>query len=200
MKNAILKVSIVLSVMLMTLLFSCAEESRTGLIGVYYNKIDLTYPKGMMMLDNLSQSWDEDEDYKAGSGAVWQGYLESPYTGELSLQLITTKHTVLRISELEMEAKNNTVTRKLEMKKGKKYPIEIIFRNEKNGSKTGSFEVSWSWGDEDFTLIENEYLSYTEKEEEELAWLADLDISNFEPGDYLRAVNATHSIVYYEEG
>ena len=200
MKNAILKVSIVLSVMLMTLLFSCAKESRTGLIGVYYNKIDLTYPKGMMMLDNLSQSWDEDEDYKAGSGAVWQGYLESPYTGELSLQLITTKHTVLRISELEMAANNNTVTRKLEMKKGKKYPIEIIFRNEKNGSKTGSFEVSWSWGDEDFTLIENEYLSYTEKEEEELAWLADLDISNFEPGDYLRAVNATHSIVYYEEG
>ena len=102
LKKTISKVSIVLSVMLTTLLFSCAKESRTGLIGVYYNKIDLTYPKGMMMLDKLSQSWDEDEDYKAGSAAVWQGYLESPYTGELSLQLITTKHTSLKINELEM--------------------------------------------------------------------------------------------------
>lgn len=200
MKRNIYKVSFLLSVTLLTFLSSCAEESRSGLIGVYYNKIDMTYPKGMMMLDKLSQSWDEDEDYKAGSGALWKGYLESPYTGELSLKLATTKHTVVRISELEMEANNNEVTLKLEVKKGKKYPIEIIFRNEKNGSKTGGFEVTWSWAGKDFILVEKEYLSYTEKDEAEHAWLSDLDKSNFEPGNYLRALNVTHSIVYYEKG
>jgi hypothetical protein len=200
MKRTISNVSFVLSVLVMSLFFSCGKEGRTGLIGIYYNRTDLTYPKGMMMLDKLSQEWDEDEDYKAGSGAVWQGYLESPYTGELNLQLTTTKHTTLIVSELELEANNNTVTGKLEMRKGKKYPIEIIFLNEKNGSKTGAFEVNWSWADEDFTRIENGYLSYTEKEEAELAWLSDLDKSNFEPGNYLRAVNASHYIVYYEEG
>ncbi len=200
MKKASFNISIILSVLGMTLTLSCTEESRTGLIGVYYNKIDLTYPKGMMMLDHLSQSWDEDEDYKEGSGAVWQGYLESPYSGEVSLQLSTTKHTVLKVSDLEMEARNNTVTRRLEMEKGKKYPMEIIFRNVKDGSRKGAFEVKWSWSDKDFTRIEREYLSYTEKHEEELAWLSDLDKSNFEPDDYLRAVNASHFIVYYEEG
>jgi hypothetical protein len=200
MNKSYLKVLIVLSVLGMTLFISCDNESRTGLIGVYYNRIDLTYPKGIMMLDKLSQHWDENEDFKEGSGAVWQGYLESPYAGELSLQLATTKHTILRISELEMEARNNTVTREMEMKKGKKYPIEIIFLNEKNGSKTGAFEVKWSWGDEGFTLIENEYLSYTAKEEVELAWMSDLDKSNFEAANYLRAVNASHYIVYYEKG
>ena len=111
MRKAYINVSIVLSIMLLTLLSSCAQESKSGLIGVYYNKIDLTYPKGMMMLDKLSQSWDEDEDYKAGSAAVWQGYLESPFTGEISLQLTTTKYTVLRISEVEMEPQTHLTIR-----------------------------------------------------------------------------------------
>ncbi len=200
MKKAFIQASITVSLLVMTLGFSCTEESRSGLIGVYYNTIDLTYPKGIMMLDNLSQHWDEDEDYKEGSGAVWKGYLESPFTGEITLQLTSDKHTTLRVRELEVKAKNNTVTLQMEMRKGEKYPIEITFINEKDGSKTGAFEVNWSWADKDFTRIENEFLSYTEKEEAEHAWLSDLDKSNFEPDNYLRAVNATHSIVYYEEG
>lgn len=200
MKKVRSKASIALSIMLLFLLCSCAEKSRTGLIGVYYNRVDLTYPKGIMMLDDLTQSWDEDEDYKTGSGAVWQGYLESPHSGEINLQLTTTKHTIIKIDEWDLEADNNAVTRKLEMRKGKKYPIEIIFINQKNGSKTGGFEVFWRWGNKDFKQIENEYLSYTEKEEAELAWLSGLDKSTLDPADYLRAVNAKHFIVYYEEG
>ena len=200
MKEVMFKFSFVFPALLLILLASCAGENKSGLIGVYYNRVDLTYPKGMMMLDQLSQSWDEDEDYKAGSGAVWRGYLESPHTGEFSLQLTTTKYTLLKISDMELEANENSVTRSLEMQRGKKYPIEVVFLNEKNGSKTGAFEVKWKWGAGDFMLIGNEYLSFTEKEESDLAWMSDLDKSDFTPGDYLRAVNASHSIVYYEEG
>jgi hypothetical protein len=200
MKKAYIHISFALSVLVITLFLSHEKEWRSGLIGVYYNKIDLTYPKGIMLLDRLSQEWDENEDYKSGSAAVWKGYLESPHTGELSIRLTSTNHTVLNINEMEMEARNNTVTRRFEMSKGRKYPIKITFLNEKNISKKGGFEVTWSWADRDFTLVEQEYLSHSVKEVAELAWLAELDKSNFDPDDYLRAVNATHSIVYYEEG
>jgi hypothetical protein len=200
MKKAYIPITLVVSVLITTLFLSHAKEWRSGLIGVYYNRTDLTYPKGIMMLDRLSQEWDEHEDYKSGSAAVWKGYLESPHTGELSIRLATTNHTILKINESEMEATDNKIIRKFKMSKGKKYPIEITFLNEKNWSKKGGFEVAWSWADGDFTLIENEYLSHSMKEVASLAWLAKLDQSNFEPDKYLRAVNATHSIVYYEEG
>jgi hypothetical protein len=101
---------------------------------------------------------------------------------------------------VQIKARENTVIQKLEMSKGRKYPIEITFLNEKGQSKKGGFEVSWSWDDRDFALVEQEYLSHSIKEVASLAWLSELDKSNFEPEDYLTAVNATHSIVYYEDG
>jgi len=179
---------------------SCIKKDNTGLIGVYYNKTDLTYPKGVISLDNLFQKWDQNVDYKAGSGAVWNGYIESPLTGEITFQLSSTKKAMVKIADIEMTAANNMVSAKKDMNKGKKYPIEVIFLNEKDGINSGAFDVKWRWKNNDFSLIGQEYLSFTKKETDELAWLSNLDKSNINPANYLKATNTMHSVVYYEKG
>ena len=189
-----------LSVLLLFIFTSCKESNNAGLIGVYYNRIDLTYPKAIMKLDKLYQKWDEDVDYKAGSAAIWNGYLESPHTGEVDIKLTTTKKVIVKINNIEIASENDSVTRRIEMKKGERYPIKVTFLNLKNGVRTGEFEMSWNWGNQEYSQIGNEYLSYTKKEIEDLDWLANLDENNLDPKDFLKAENAEHSIVYYEKG
>ena len=182
------------------LLSSCKKENNVGLIGVYYNKVDLTYPKQVMMLEVFSQKWNQDVDYKAGSAAVWKGYLKAPFTGEVIMRLSSTKKTIVKINGLEMVAENNTVSHTFKMSKGKAYPIEVIFINTKNGIKTGEFKMEWSWAVSEFNLVGPDFLFHTKREKDELTWLTDLDKSNFKPENFLKAVNTEHRIVYYEKG
>jgi len=204
---------LILSVVILTSMYSCKSLQEPGsgddsinypgLIGVYYNKVDLTYPKGVFMLDSLKQLWEDNENYKSGSGAVWAGYLESPFTGKVTIKLNSTVLALLIIDGIEMniaEGGGKTVVQEFHLEKGKKVPVELTFINIHNDSRSGSFEVAWKWADNQFVLIGQSYLSHTNKQKEDLAWITDLDENKLEPENYLRAVDARHVIVYYEPG
>jgi disulfide oxidoreductase YuzD len=205
---------IILFSVLLTILCSCrsAREPNSnssdtkdyaGFIGVYYNKVDLTYPKGVIMLDSLTQFWEDNENYKSGSGAVWVGYLESPYTGKVILQLESSVIAILKINDIVMqigEGGENSVEQVFEMKKGHKYPVELTFINIHNDALSGRFEVNWRWADHEFELVVKKYLSHTREQKQDLSWLTDLDENKLESGNYLRAANAEHVVVHYEPG
>ena len=174
---------------LLIFLFSCKNvqesddssgdtDNYSGFIGVYYNKVDLTYPKGVIMLDSMTQFWEDNENYKSGSGAVWVGYLESPYTGKVTLQLESSVIAILKINDIVMqiaEGEENSVEQVFEMKEGHKYPVELTFINIHNDALSGRFEVNWKWADLEFELIGKEYLSHTSEQKQDLSWITDLD-------------------------
>lgn len=175
-----------------------------GLVGIYHRKGDLSYPKGMIMLKDLEQEWDENIDYKKNAKAIWRGSIKAPYTGTVSLKLSATVTTTTLKIKVKDEVYNLSPLGSswvdIEMRKGEKYPVEIDFFNVNNGSTKGAFKVEWSWNDQDYELVKEKYLSYSSKDLDDFAWMIELDQSTFTSDTHLKAINARHSTLYYEQG
>jgi len=185
-------------------MWNCTPAGRefNGLIGIYYSESNLTSPKGLHILDSLTQIWDESVDFQSGSSAEWKGYLKGPVSGDVKITVTTTTRVSFQINGMLVEAHpgvagtSSTVT----MKKGSEYPVVLLFYYERSAPETGAFEITWEWEGQGRSLIGGKEIYHTEKETEALKWFEALDMDDFDPSEYLKAVDPTHTVVYYEPG
>jgi hypothetical protein len=123
-------------------------ENR-GLAGVFYKSPGLKNPEGPDWTESLDMYWDN-EIVKRGRdwSAEWFGFMKAPVTGKVSITLSTDQYLELYVdgklvSELGPETPGGEKEIQLDMKKGKFYPLRLVFNQ--NGPETSFLKLSWGW-------------------------------------------------------
>jgi hypothetical protein len=118
------------------------EQLKPGLIGVRYESPDLKRPDELDVLDKLYKDWTgQGNDWSAR----WYGYIEAPFTGEVTFVATADNGLTLNIGErvvIDGWGKDKSRTGKIAMVKGKKYPVVLSYFQDGGTSILG---LHWSW-------------------------------------------------------
>ena len=135
------------------------ESYKTGLIGTFFKSPDLTKPESENdVLRSFNNNWGRS---KGGDwGARWKGFIESPYSGEVTfiaeavdgLRMIIDGEVVI-----DGMSNNGRRTGKVTMTKGAKTPITVEFASERGKAK---LIMSWAWAGQSPVIIPAEAISY----------------------------------------
>lgn len=195
----------VLLILFLSLIFSCTNKTQditNGIIGLYYSEPDLTSIKGVSILTSLNQKWDESIDYEGDTSGEWDGYIISPFSGNVQFHVTTNKLLYLKINnndsiKIDQEGLKKIIT--VKMKKGISYPINLVFYNPGKHEDIGWFNIDWSWTGNENSNIPLENLYYTENEAEKLNFLKKTQNEKLDKNELVYA-DVKNVVVYYEPG
>ena len=157
------------------------DRARVGLIGTWFGDGDLNRPQRRDLVTRLNNNWINDIVRGRVWSARWRGYVEGPFTGEVTFELTVDSGAVLRIGENDLidawnQSGEHTAT--MQMVAGRKYPIEI--RYVRRGTRGTFFKIQWSWSEREPHVVDERWLSHT-AEQRDLA-KADGGIVEVRPG------------------
>ncbi|OXU15172.1 Serine/threonine-protein kinase pkn1 [Sedimentisphaera salicampi] len=140
------------------------EGYKTGLIGTWYGESDLTNPKGESILSRPDNNWINDKNKGRNWSACWRGYIEAPYTGEVTFAMRVANGGKLIIDGEEIIDEwdeKGDYRAKMDMVEGEKYPIELSYNRDRSRTY---LRLSWSWPGEDLHVIPEDAFSYGQEE------------------------------------
>lgn len=143
---------------------SGTEESRAGLIGVWYQSLDFQNPQEVDQLSRLNNSWSNDPRAGGRWSAHWRGYLEAPCAGPMTITLEAEGPVSLEWEGKRLLDSRSTppvLSAVVEVAHGRKYPILLAFAR----SAGSSFRFYWQWSGQPRELIPNWVISHTTEEE-----------------------------------
>ena len=129
-----------------------ADQTRIGLIGVWYKNTDLTNPQQVDTVARLNTSW---SNHPRGGGrwsGRWRGKLEAPFTGDV---LLTAEAEGGMAFDLDGRRLLDTVSNPrilsatVSLVKGRKYPVVLTF----DRGRADAFRIYWQWGSQAKELI-----------------------------------------------
>ncbi|UCE05363.1 MAG: hypothetical protein JSW07_17370, partial [bacterium] len=187
-------------------IFSCSTETQKknveqGLIGAYYGNADLTRVKSAEVLPDLDREWDEVAG--SGHGSEWsgkyEGFIIAPVTGDVSFHLETNRHVILVIDRIEVDVqdKQRVGILKLQMQKGKNYPMTVIYMHDRKG--VGFMRVKWSWEAQYKTTIPANSLFFTAEQAKNWNYIIEPESETIDISKFL-TVPARNVIVFDEPG
>jgi hypothetical protein len=134
-----------------------------GLTGAMYNEEDFTGPDGTDELKHVKQEWTG--GYKNWS-ARWRGYIEGPFTGEVTFVAEVDNGVKLEIDKqtvIDGWGRGKTREAKVSLVKGKKHPIVLSYFQ--NGDPS-FLRLYWSWPGQDKILVDPSALSHSDKDKQ----------------------------------
>ena len=133
------------------------DTGKNGLIGFRSGNSDFSEPYSMDEMKRIDQIG------KSGSQAwsgYWTGYIEAPYTGEISFIAETASGLRFSIDDTPIiDGLGRGLDRDggMQMEKGRLYSVRLFYFQDENPSSLGLY---WSWSGQEKTLIENSAFSY----------------------------------------
>ena len=136
---------------------------KPGLFGAKYNEPDFSNPDGTDVLKAVNHNWTG--GYSDWS-ARWRGYIEGPFTGEVTFTAEADNGLKLEINKqtvINGWGRRKARSGKISMEKGKKYPIVLSYFQDGDPS---FLRLYWSWAGQAKTIVEPAALSHSEKEKD----------------------------------
>ncbi|MHC4362873.1 MAG: LamG-like jellyroll fold domain-containing protein, partial [Planctomycetota bacterium] len=134
-----------------------------GLFGAKYNETDFTNPDGTDLLQKVDHIWTG--GYKDWS-ARWRGYIEGPFTGEVTFSAEVDNGLKLEIDKqtvIDGWGRGKARIGRISMVKGKKYPIVLSYFQDGDPS---FLHLRWSWPGQAETHVDPSALSHSQNDEE----------------------------------
>lgn len=131
---------------------------EAGLAGIRFNSGDFTRIGDTDVLLSIDHDWDKDRgnDWSAR----WYGFIEGPFSGEVTFLAKATDGLRLRIADkvvIDGLDENGPRTGKMEMNKGRKVPVVLEFTSARGKAK---LHLYWQWQGRPQTIVPSEALSY----------------------------------------
>jgi len=158
---------------------SAVESYSPGLTGTYFKRANLTNPEeDTDILLSLNNDWGRSKgnDWSAR----WKGFIDSPYSGEVTFSAEANDGLRLLIgNKVVIDGLSSSGARagKVAMKKGEKTPITIEFASERGRAK---LVLSWSWAGQAATIVPASAVSHREEPKLEPA-----DLMAYRAGEWL---------------
>jgi len=140
-------------------------QAQPGLIGTWFGEPDLSKAKDQEVIAKLDQDWSQNDSKGDHWSARWRGLIEGPTTGEVTFEMtVATGGTLTIDGKALINAWSNagTATAKMNMVKGKKYPVVITYNRAEGDS---NLRISWSWSGTNAHPIGGSALSYSPADE-----------------------------------
>jgi len=138
------------------------DQLKPGLIGIRYESPDLKRLDELDALDKLDNDWTgQGNDWSAR----WYGYVEAPFTGEVTFAAEADNGLLLNIGEhvvIDGWGKDKSRTGKIALVKGKKYPVVLSYFQD--GGKS-ILRLYWSWDNGDSVLIPASVLRHSAQQQ-----------------------------------
>ena len=136
---------------------------KPGLFGAKYNEPDFSNPDGTDVLKAVNHNWTG--GYSDWS-ARWRGYIEGPFTGEVTFTAEADNGLKLEINKqtvINGWGRRKARSGKISMEKGKKYPIVLSYFQDGDPS---FLRLYWSWAGQAKMIVEPAALNHSEKEKD----------------------------------
>lgn len=187
---------------LSVIVFSCVSSSKPkekqGLIGANYEEADLSRIGFVSYLDTLDKVWDDGDESQWS--ARWEGDITAPVTGSVSFIIKTNRHLILKINGnniAEASGENSKNEGSIQMIKGKKYPVELIYMHQGKGF---SFqEIKWKWGKQEPASVPRKFFTHSNEKAEFYNWRPEPDPNDIDMTQFIQATEK-NVIVYKEAG
>lgn len=187
--------------MMLFLLGGCqnTDDERNGLVGVFFNRADLSNPKQYSVITTLEQYWGSEKGFANEWSGYWEGYVIAPDDGVITFYLSTDKRARLQVLDQEIEGKHNDIrdSISISVKQGEMYPIKITYLHEEGGE--GYFYVQWSIHGGNRESIAPENLYYDSSNEENWIWLKEPGENQIDRRQF-GTVPVEHVLVYHKPG
>jgi hypothetical protein len=120
-----------------------------GLIGANYSGDDLTRLDEARILKSLNIIWNSSNSFGNDWSAQWEGYLTSPYSGQIKLFAETDQELIVALSEneiLNVPYGSGSDSATIVLKKGCQYHINVKYLQKSKGPNGETFfKLQWSW-------------------------------------------------------
>ncbi|MCK4749675.1 MAG: hypothetical protein KAT15_21620, partial [Bacteroidales bacterium] len=161
------------SILAFTLLFAgCNQENKRGneqlhqgLMGAWYHGTDLTRIGSPMRISDLDITWDVISGRGNGWSAQWEGFITAPLTGEVTFYGECERELIMNFDGKEiihMEERGASSSAKVQLKKGKQYPVNVMYFQNEGGAPI--MRITWSWEGRERTEVDPELLSFNEEQ------------------------------------
>lgn len=171
-----------------------------GLMGAWYHGTDLTRIGSPMRISGLDITWDVISGRGNGWSAQWVGFITSPVTGEVTFYGECERELIMNFDGkeiLHVEEGGAPSRAKVQLKKGKKYPMNVMYFQKKGGAPV--MRIMWSWEGRERTAVDPELLSFNE--EQAIWWNYDPSrVEDLAVDSSLQFIPAENRIVFYKPG
>jgi len=139
---------------------------RTGLVGLWFDNIDLTNPQDPISIERIDNNWNNDPRGGGNWSALWLGEIQAPASGKVTFHADADNGLRLRIGSttvIDGWGRGLARTGAIQMIKDRRYPIELTYFKERGESY---IRLYWSWGDRMRELVSASALTHTAAQEE----------------------------------
>ena len=141
------------------------QSPGAGLVGTYYNNVGFDDPEESLdFLLNVDPLLSVDQNWGKSRGSTWSarwtGFIQAPYTGEVTFNAQATDGIRLQIADttvIDGLSQKPDRSGKIEMTKGQKMPVTLEFESSYGKAKLRLF---WQWDGQSKTLVPAEALSH----------------------------------------
>ena len=140
-----------------------AMQLKPGLMGAEYNDPDFEEPSGTKPLKHVNHEWTG--GYNDWS-ARWRGYIEAPFTGEVTFSAEADNGLKLEINNqvvIDGMGRKKARAGRLSMVKGKKYPIVLSYFQDGDPSH---LRLYWNWASQAKTIVDASALTHSDADED----------------------------------
>jgi len=142
-----------------------ARSRGAGLVGTYYNNVGFDDPEESLdHLLNVDPLFSVDQNWGKSRGSTWSarwtGFIEAPYSGEVTFNAEAADGIRLQIAEItvfdglsEKPDRSGTIS----MSKGQKMPVTLEFESSYGKAMLKLF---WQWNGQSKTVVPGEALSH----------------------------------------
>jgi len=146
-----------------------ASATLPGLIGGQFGSEDFTDLEHSAELSSLEYSWTQDDGCGKQWSGIWQGSIQAPASGQITLIAETDQEVQILIAGKQVvSASQATASGSVSMTKGQAYPIELRYV-QTGDSYDSSLKVQWSWAGQAATSIPAANLTHTAAQAQEWA-------------------------------
>jgi len=144
------------------------EQKYQGLIGGWYKSTNLKRMAEPEILENLELTQGSKSTRGSSWSAQYEGYLSAPVTDNVVFYLSSNQDVEIYLDEKELLSTRDGMERDsaaFSLRKGKGYPIHVIYRQRKRKSQTAQgepfFNVSWRSKDFEEQTVPSDALFFT---------------------------------------
>lgn len=140
-----------------------AGATKPGLVGLICEKKDFREPASRDVIKHVNYDWTGGPNDWSG---YWQGYIEAPFTGEVTFIAEADNGIKLAIGGavvINGLGRGKARVGKVSTAKGKKYPIKLWYFQDGDPSY---LRLYWSWAGRDKVLVDESAFSYSPKDVE----------------------------------
>ena len=137
------------------------SQLQPGLVGTWFGNPDLSNPKEQMSLVGMEHNWADNDSYGRAWSARWRGYIEAPYSGEVTFEMQVSTGGILQIDGekiIDRWTGQGTSTGRMQMVRGRRYPMVLAYQRSGGDSY---LRVRWSWPGREIQLMPSDALTHS---------------------------------------